>query len=79
MLEEQTLVSAPFYRRRWFVTLALFVISPVALLSAVTGPIYKKSKGGGWEPVQRSTRTAFIIIAAWFTAVAIYLIASDKG
>jgi len=78
MTEEQAVIVAPFYRKRWFVTLTLFLISPIALLSVATGPIFEK-KDGSWVEVQKSTRTAFIIIAAAFSAGVVYAFVSDNG
>ncbi|UPQ83535.1 MULTISPECIES: hypothetical protein [Pseudomonas] len=35
----------PFYRRRWFVGLSVLCFMPAALVIALTGDVYLKSKG----------------------------------
>ena len=73
---------ARFYRRRWFIILLLVTVvaSPLALLSVLTGTVYRKSKSNGlWVPVKRSSRVIYIVLAAWVSIAFIYKLSSGES
>lgn len=64
----------PFYRRRWFIILLLVTVvaSPLALLSVITGTVYRKSQSDGlWLPVKTSSRVIYILLALWSSALCV--------
>lgn len=63
----------PFYRRRWFIVLCLFTISPLALLPLLTGKVYRKQSGDGlWVPIKGSSKVIYALLSLWLIAAGFY-------
>ena len=70
----------PFYRRRWCFTLMFLVLMPVAMLVALTGPLYRLRKQTV-EKLPTSWRVTYILLAVvWIgLAVAEFAVMLNRG
>ena len=70
----------PFYRRRWCFTLMFLVLMPVAMLVALTGPLYRLRKQTV-EKLPTSWRVTYVLLAVvWMgLAVAEFAVTLNRG
>lgn len=48
--------EVPWFRKRWFVILAIFLFTPITLLIVLTGDIYTKKKDGSANKLPKINR-----------------------
>jgi len=65
--------EVPWFRRRWFSILSIFVFTPAALVVCLTGDVYAKKDDGVYR-LGAKRRYGIAAIAAFLIAVGVFRI-----